>query len=50
MICFNECIDRIDLNLIDGLLDSVLELIEGSDLFLNQNLIFVIGSLDQTPQ
>ena len=50
MISLDERIDRVNVNLIDGLLDSVLELIEGSDLFLNQNLILVIGSLHQTPQ
>ena len=50
MISLNERIDLVDVNLIDGLLDSVLELIESSDLFLNQNLVLVIGSLDQTPQ
>ena len=50
MICLDERIDRVNVNLIDGLLDSVLELIEGSDLFLDQNLVLVIRSLHQTPQ
>lgn len=50
MICFNERINRVDVNLIDGLLDSVLELIEGGNLFLYENLILIIGSLHQTPQ
>ena len=50
MICFYKRIDRVDVNLIDGLLDSVLELIEGGNLFLYENLILVIGSLHQTPQ
>jgi len=50
MICLDERIDRVNVNLIDGLLDSVLELIECSDLFLDQNLVLVIGSLHQTPQ
>ena len=50
MISLYEGIDCVGINLIDGLLDSVLELIEGSDLFLNENLILVIGALHQTPQ
>ena len=50
MICLDERIDCVDINLIDGLLDSVLELIEGCDLLLNENLILVIGALHQTPQ
>ena len=50
MICFDECVDRVDFNLVNSLLNSVLELIECSDLFLDENLIFVVGSLHQTPQ
>ena len=50
MICLDERIDRVDINLIYSFLNSVLELIKASNLSLNENLILVIGSLNQTPK